>query len=365
MEDNEFKLNLKQKKVIQADEPKILCLASAASGKTRTLTERIRYIITEKQVAPKDIVAITFTNQASQEMYSRLGEVGEEVFIGTLHSYANKICILNGIDTSDLIVKEQYDRIIKKALLIPRSRLGKIGYLFVDECQDLGELEFKFLSYLIKDNEYWTGDERQTIYGFKGSSDKYLYTMYYDKTYKKYFLNENYRNTPEIIEFADSFLNERENLSPQSIPMKTKNGFICHCSFNEALEELEESGNWKDWFIIARTNKEVYSIMQVLSKRKVPYITFKRGNLSLNQMKALMSKNVVKVMTIHAAKGLEAPNVIVVGALVYNSEERKISYVAATRAEQNLYWCPAFKKTNGASKKNGRFKKAKQGVVKF
>ena len=47
------------------------------------------------------------------------------------------------------------------------------------------------------------------------------------------------------------------------------------------------------------------------------------------------------MLTIHSAKGLEAPKVILCGARIYNEEERKIAYVGATRAEQALYICPA------------------------
>ena len=51
-----------------------------------------------------------------------------------------------------------------------------------------------------------------------------------------------------------------------------------------------------------------------------------------------MKENTVKVLTIHTAKGLEANNVIVVGAKFFNTEERCVSYVAATRARNLLVW---------------------------
>ena len=82
----------KQRKIIEANEPKILCLSSAASGKTRVLTERIRYLITERNVNESDIVAITFTNMSAEEMKTRLKDCCKNMFIGTIHSYANKIC---------------------------------------------------------------------------------------------------------------------------------------------------------------------------------------------------------------------------------------------------------------------------------
>jgi superfamily I DNA/RNA helicase len=50
-----------------------------------------------------------------------------------------------------------------------------------------------------------------------------------------------------------------------------------------------------------------------------------------------MEENTVKVLTIHAAKGLERLKVIVIGNKYYNDEEIRISYVAATRAMDELY----------------------------
>lgn len=350
----EINLNIRQKKVVQARDSRILCLACAAAGKSRVLTERARYVIEQDWSKPEDMVAITFTNQAASEMYSRLGKSGEKMFIGTIHSYANKLCTFNGLDTSQYIREEKFDKIIERAMTIPRDKLKVISYLFVDECQDLGDLEFKFLTYLRKDNEYWTGDDRQAIYGFKGATDKYLREMYEDPTYTKYFLVENYRNTPEIVDFAEGFLNGTEPLSPRTIPKKTKNGFIEKCRFPDALEELELSGNWGSWFIIARTNRDVYSIMEQLKEKEIPNATFKRSELSIEEMENLMAENTVKVMSIHQSKGLESPNVIVVGALTYNKEERRIAYVAATRAETNLWWCPALKKDEGKLKEPNR-----------
>jgi superfamily I DNA/RNA helicase len=73
-----------------------------------------------------------------------------------------------------------------------------------------------------------------------------------------------------------------------------------------------------------------------------------------------MVSNAVKVMTIHTAKGLESPNVIVIGAKTYCAEERRIAYVAATRAETNLYWCPAIKKADINGKKYAHWTKTKR-----
>lgn len=89
------KLNEMQKLAVTTTEGAILILAGAGSGKTRVITNRIAYLIEEKNVNPYNILAITFTNKASKEMMSRveeiIGEDSKRVWISTFHSFCTKI----------------------------------------------------------------------------------------------------------------------------------------------------------------------------------------------------------------------------------------------------------------------------------
>ena len=344
-----MKFNIRQQKVLDATEPKILCLACAACGKTRVLTERIRLLIEDRKVDPESIVAITFTNMAAEEMKRRIGLAAEGAFIGTIHSYANKICMANGIITTNYIEQCDFDALLTRAVQIPKNRFPKVRHLLVDECQDLSPLEYQFLDKIPTENIFFVGDNRQAIYGFRGCTDEYLLNMYKDMNFRNYFLTENYRNAPNIIKFAEGFLSSHAQLSPASVPVKTKLGILdgdtdYPTPFNSALNDLEDSGNWGSWFVLTRTNDELISAQDALTERKIPNVTFKKGDLDIDELDILMTTNRVKVLTIHSAKGLENKNVIVTGAKTYSEEERKIAYVGATRAENALYWCPSIAK---------------------
>ena len=333
---------------------------------TRVLTERIRYLITECNVNESDIVAITFTNMAAEEMKTRLKDCCKNMFIGTIHSYANKICYLNGVSTSEDIQTADFDKILKKVIRINPKRYPKIKYLLIDECQDLGNLEHIFIRKIPTENIFYCGDFKQMIYSFRGVSGDYVKDLYYDTDFKKYSLIDNYRNPPNIINFANSFIDRyQEQFSPSSSPVKTQDGIIEECSFYDALDELEESEEWGSWFILTRTNNELYKAQEILDKRDIPNLTFKTGDLTLSQLKAFMGANKVKILTIHTSKGLSLKNVIVVGARTYNDEERRICYVAATRAENALYWCPSIAGRRGSVNKKNRDFTKEEGVINF
>lgn len=153
-------LNVRQRKVVEATEDKILCLAAAGSGKTRCLTERVRYLI-NNGCAPKEIACITFTSMSADEMKKRLGNIAIGAFIGTIHSLANNTCIANGISTEKYIADMEFDMILRKALTIPKSRYPKFTHLLIDEFQDTGQLEYSFIERIPTKNFFAVADERQ------------------------------------------------------------------------------------------------------------------------------------------------------------------------------------------------------------
>ena len=124
---NYDRLNDRQKEGVFTTEGPVLLLAGAGSGKTGVITHRIAYLIEELGVNPYNILAITFTNKATNEMKSRLYDVvGGKIkyaTISTFHSLCARI-LRQDIDALgykkdfEIIDEDDQVEIIKDALEI-------------------------------------------------------------------------------------------------------------------------------------------------------------------------------------------------------------------------------------------------------
>lgn len=335
----DIQLNNAQDKAMRAKEHKILVVAAAGSGKSRVLTERIKYLLKQGYPSSK-IVAVTFTNMAAEEIRSRIPNAPANLFIGTIHSYANKLLLQRGIDTSKALADQNFNWLIEQAKKIPNK--PSIEHLLIDEFQDLCKYEYDFIQSLPINYFYAIGDPRQFIYSFKSASDDFIFDLYNDTQCRVYKLQENYRNCNNIIQFAESMITRlRRTIPCMVIPKMEGKGYIEKCSLNSALDDLYYSGDWNNWFVLARTNAEIEYILQRLKAMDIPATTFKKADMDLYSMETLMQEDTVKVLTVHSAKGLEREKVIMVGARHFNEDEDRINYVAATRAKRTLYWCPS------------------------
>ncbi len=113
-------LDDEQAAAVYSEAPNILVVAGAGSGKTRVLTERIRHLV-DQGVDPVEIVAITFTNMAADEMRRRLRDIPGigDAFIGTIHSFANRIYHHSG-EMYSLLTEEAEHLIMEEILNYPQ-----------------------------------------------------------------------------------------------------------------------------------------------------------------------------------------------------------------------------------------------------
>ncbi len=82
-------LNVQQKEAVKIDKKHVLILAGAGTGKTKAITTRIIYLINNEKINPGNILAVTFTNKAANEMKERVLKYikGSDVTIKTFHSF--------------------------------------------------------------------------------------------------------------------------------------------------------------------------------------------------------------------------------------------------------------------------------------
>jgi len=122
-------LNPDQLEAVKTTEGPLLILAGAGSGKTKTLTHRIAYLIAEKSIWPNNILAVTFTNKAAKEMRERLGVlIGQNSqtrsfmpWMGTFHGICVKLLRLDGKEIGikdNFVIYDEDDRLglIKQAM---------------------------------------------------------------------------------------------------------------------------------------------------------------------------------------------------------------------------------------------------------
>ena len=138
-------LNKEQKEAVKHTEGALLIMAGAGSGKTRVLTHRIAYLLSEKDVSPRNVLAITFTNKAAREMRDRVnqlvGQGGEQIWVSTFHSmcvrilrrdidrigYSRNFTILDSSDQLTVVRQVLRNLNIDPKQFDPRAMLGKIS----------------------------------------------------------------------------------------------------------------------------------------------------------------------------------------------------------------------------------------------
>jgi DNA helicase-2/ATP-dependent DNA helicase PcrA len=231
-------LNNRQLDAIKTLDGPMLVLAGAGSGKTKVLTTKVAYLLEERDISPKNILAITFTNKAAKEMKDRIFSlIGREAFliqISTFHSFGLKI------------LKENYDLLGYESnftILDASDSETVIKKIMKDYDIDSSKYNYRAIKSSISSNK----NEMVGVEDFK----KFVYNDYDEVVLKVYEEYEKELQRSNAIDFDDLLI----------LPLKL---------FNEHKEVLQKYQEQYKYVFIDEyqdTNKPQYILSKLISAK--------------------------------------------------------------------------------------------------
>ena len=231
-------LNERQLEAVTNLDGPMLVLAGAGSGKTRVLTTKVAYLLDQKDISPRNILAITFTNKAAKEMKERIFNlVGREAFliqISTFHSFGLKL------------LKENYELLgydSNFTIIDADDSLTVIKKIMKEQGIDSNKYNYRAIRSSISDNK----NEMVSVKEF----EKFVYTDYDKVVYEVYDEYEKSLKRSNAIDFDDLLL----------LPIKL---------FNEHKEVLEKYQEQYKYVFIDEyqdTNKPQYLMSKMISAK--------------------------------------------------------------------------------------------------
>lgn len=308
---------------------------------------RICDMIKVENIAIEEVIA-----RASKDQHERI-RVFYELAIPIIKDYIEYCTNKSYLDFNDLIAKTA--SLFHNHEDVRQRYQERFQYVLVDEFQDVNNLQVELIQLIIKPETrlFCVGDDWQSIYGFRGSNVEYIIN------FEKYFsnaqvikLNQNYRSERMIVEASNEVIKYNKHKidkeiaatkdSQQKIVIQKGSDEQENIRFCvEKVQELLEEGYAKDDILFLYRRNKMFSTYREEFKQHKFYVNGK---------------------TIHASKGLEAKVVFILGLTEgkggfpdvwledrlfqiiktadYNlllEEERRLFYVAITRAKDKLY----------------------------
>jgi superfamily I DNA/RNA helicase len=344
----------------------LIIRAGAGSGKTFTILCRILMMI-ESGISEDSIMITTFTVQAARDIKSRLFRIFDRetsITVGTIDSISRRLlstAIENEIDTLHV---SEYSLKFYKLIKENQSVIKQFKYLFVDEFQDLNQVQYNMVQVFYKNGVRITavGDEQQNIYSFRGGDGKFMNEFRKLKDVKELKLGFNFRSTKELVEFGNEArpfdIFQTESVSDQflmdSNDLYGAKPMLVHFDTvkkqNDALidyiQRLIENGIQKDEIcILCPQNQPLYKIEELLTIAKIDYVLLER----VDSFQRDRLEDHICLSTIHKSKGLEWDVVFMVGMEDLKmplrtdpkslAEAKRLFYVGVTRAKKSLSVC--------------------------
>lgn len=360
-------------------------LATAGSGKTFCIIQRIDFLIQKLKVEPKSIYMLTFSKNAKDDFRIKVKKHACEQIclenICTIDSFAYRMLgerLASTIDIS-LLSYAWMDEIENNSieyLVNKYPKLCQIRHIFVDEAQDLNEVQYRILLRMKQVcslyNEtfiHLIGDPNQNIYQFRKSSDKFL-TGYEAKTFH---LTRNYRSNSHIVQFSSHLrpynsthiIADKTTLKNLQVTFYTYDSSIIFEKYLLSIIKMFVTHNipLHKCAILAPTRgyirdadgmckyKGLCHVANILFQHNIPFKQFYSDQYDDDsdhgRVKYTPHENHVNLMTFTASKGLEWDYVIAVDANAHlitrrnyspvsYSAEKYLLYVVCTRPRKNL-----------------------------
>ena len=250
------------------------------------------------------------------------------------------------------------DEIFRDVPTVKKKWQKKFDLIFVDEYQDTDPVQYRIIKALAEkhQNVRVVGDDDQGIYGWRGADIQNI--LKFERDFERHpndnviSLGQNYRSTQRIVETSRALAEFNPDRRDKELFTRNLEGEKVkhlHCE-NDDVEantiakfisrSIEEGRDPNDFAVLYRTKKQAEPFETAFKNFKIPFHEVKKSSDR--------DAHGVSIMTIHKSKGLEFPNVFVVGVckdLLPNyysrdekdwGEELRLLYVAMTRAKNWL-----------------------------
>jgi DNA helicase-2/ATP-dependent DNA helicase PcrA len=296
------------------------------------------------------------------------------------------------VDLDDLLIRAG-DLLLADDAFAERSR-WRYRHISVDEFQDVNPAQFRLIRTLLgpQPDLCAVGDPNQAIYGWNGADPRLIHRLpELVAGVEVLRLDANHRSTPQVVAAARAALGDTGAALPRSVAADGPLPSVTHYDDERAeadgvvsriLERAGEGMSWSDQAVLARTHDQLAVVRDALRRASVPHRVAHddepnrpsgagaRGRRATRAGRsatgggpeATVPDDAVELATFHRAKGLEWSSVNVIGLedgfvpIVYArtdaalSEERRLLYVAMTRASWDLHCSWSRSRTMGAGR---------------
>lgn len=197
------------------------------------------------------------------------------------------------------IMSDEISRLFTSKHVSVEKYKKQYTHIMVDEFQDTDGIQFKFVGSFTNASWFLVGDALQQLYAFRGTSNKFIKMLSVDDTWQKIRMNENYRSTQEICEFANKMSTYASNSyrielhgQHSGLPVTVKSGGITSYNHPVYLQHLMDIVKKLDVCrnesaaILCRTNNEVNFVINYLGQQNIACTNSKKQTLIIPLIKA-------------------------------------------------------------------------------